>query len=61
MSQDKEQTVVTQEPAETPRARRPWVTPELETFGTISDLTAGLGKNNNFDGGHSPGQNKSLL
>jgi hypothetical protein len=41
--------------------RRPWVKPQLETFGTISELTGGVGMNNQFDGGHSPGQNKSVL
>jgi hypothetical protein len=41
--------------------KRPWVTPKLETFGTIADLTRGAGMNNNFDGSLPPGQNKSRL
>lgn len=42
-------------------AKRPYVSPKLEKLGTIRDLTRGPGNNNNFDGSHPPGQNKSLL
>jgi hypothetical protein len=41
--------------------RRVYDPPKLERLGTIRDLTQGLGMNNAFDGGHSPGQNKSTL
>ncbi len=40
-------------------AKREYVPPKLETLGTIRDLTRGPGSNNNFDGEHPPGQNKS--
>lgn len=42
-------------------AKRKYVTPKLERLGTIRDLTRGLGQNNDFDGAHPPGQNKSRL
>lgn len=42
-------------------AKRPYVAPKLETLGSIRDLTRGAGSNNNFDGSHPPGQNKSRL
>lgn len=42
-------------------AKRPWVTPRLERFGTIADLTRGAGQNDIMDGGHPPGQNKSIF
>lgn len=41
--------------------RREYVPPKLERLGTIRDLTRGAGVNNNFDGSHPPGQNKSRL
>jgi hypothetical protein len=41
--------------------KRAYVTPKLERLGTIRELTHGLGSNNQFDGGHPPGQNKSIL
>jgi hypothetical protein len=47
-------------PASAP-LRRPYTPPTLERLGTIRDLTRGLGDNNQFDGGHPPGQNKSIL
>lgn len=39
--------------------KREYIAPKLETLGTIRDLTRGPGDNNNFDGAHPPGQNKS--
>jgi hypothetical protein len=39
--------------------KREYVPPKLETLGTIRELTRGPGANNNFDGEHPPGQNKS--
>jgi hypothetical protein len=44
-----------------PTPRRPYAPPKLERLGTIRELTRGLGQNNQFDGGHPPGQNKSIL
>lgn len=41
--------------------KREYVTPKLERLGTIRELTRGPGSNNQFDGGHPPGQNKSIL
>ena len=41
--------------------KRPYVPPTLERLGTIGELTQGLGSNNQFDGGHPPGQNKSII
>jgi hypothetical protein len=46
--------------AQAPQKRK-YVPPKLEKLGTIRDLTRGLGNNNQFDGGHPPGQNKSIL
>jgi hypothetical protein len=42
-------------------SKRPYTTPKLERLGTIGELTQGPGSNNHFDGGHPPGQNKSIL
>lgn len=42
-----------------PSARREYQPPKLERLGTIRDLTRGAGANNDFDGVHPPGQNKS--
>jgi hypothetical protein len=44
-----------------PPAKRKYVPPKLERLGTIRELTRGEGQNNNFDGLHPPGQNKSRL
>lgn len=44
-----------------PPAKREYVPPKLERLGTIRELTQGLGNNNQFDGSHPPGQNKSVL
>jgi hypothetical protein len=41
--------------------KREYVTPKLERLGTIGDLTRGEGANNQFDGSHPPGQNKSII
>jgi hypothetical protein len=41
--------------------KRPYVAPKLERLGTIAELTQGEGANNQFDGGHPPGQNKSII
>ena len=41
--------------------KRQYIAPKLERLGTIGELTQGLGSNNQFDGGHPPGQNKSIL
>jgi hypothetical protein len=41
-------------------SRREYVPPKLERLGTIRDLTYGLGSMTIMDGGHPPGQNKSL-
>lgn len=41
--------------------KREYITPKLERLGTIAELTHGAGSNNQFDGGHPPGQNKSIL
>lgn len=41
--------------------KREYVPPRLEKLGTIRDLTRGAGDNNNFDGSHPPGQNKSRI
>lgn len=41
--------------------KRPYVAPKLERLGTMGELTQGLGSNNQFDGGHPPGQNKSII
>lgn len=41
--------------------KRTYVAPKLERLGTITELTRGLGNNNQFDGSHPPGQNKSIL
>ena len=54
-------------PSEVPPAsggkseKRRYTAPKLERLGTIGELTQGLGNNNQFDGGHPPGQNKSVL
>jgi hypothetical protein len=40
--------------------KRQYVAPKLETLGTIHDLTHGLGMKKDDDGGHPPGQNKSI-
>ena len=45
---------------ETP-PKRPYVPPKLERLGTILELTRGEGVNNQFDGSHPPGQNKSII
>jgi len=42
-------------------AKRRYTAPKLERLGTLLELTQGLGENNQFDGGHPPGQNKSVL
>lgn len=42
-------------------SKRPYVAPKLERLGTIGELTQGLGNNNQFDGSHPPGQNKSII
>ena len=44
-----------------PPSKRPYVAPKLERLGTIGELTQGLGNNNQFDGSHPPGQNKSII
>ena len=44
-----------------PAPKRQYVPPKLERLGTIRDLTRGLGKNDLTDGGHPPGQNKSIF
>jgi len=44
-----------------PTEKRPYVAPKLERLGTIGELTQGEGNNNQFDGSHPPGQNKSIL
>jgi hypothetical protein len=44
----------------TPR-KREYVKPKLERLGTIGELTRGEGANNQFDGTHPPGQNKSII
>ena len=44
----------------TPPKRR-YVAPKLERLGTIGELTRGEGVNNQFDGSHPPGQNKSII
>lgn len=50
------------EAIESPAPRkREYVPPRLERLGTIRELTRGLGQNNQFDGGHPPGQNKSIF
>ena len=49
------------EPRTDAKPKREYVAPKLERLGTIRDLTRGLGVNNQFDGGHPPGQNKSIL
>jgi hypothetical protein len=41
--------------------KRPYVAPKIERLGTIGELTEGLGNNNQFDGSHPPGQNKSII
>jgi hypothetical protein len=41
--------------------KRPYVAPKIERLGTILELTQGLGVNNQFDGSHPPGQNKSII
>lgn len=41
--------------------RKVYVPPRLERFGTIRELTLGPGFNNNFDGAHPPGHNKSRM
>jgi hypothetical protein len=41
--------------------RRPYVAPKIERLGTIGELTQGLGNNDVMDGGHPPGQNKSII
>ena len=41
--------------------KREYVTPKLERLGTIGELTRGEGSNNQFDGSHPPGQNKSII
>jgi hypothetical protein len=41
--------------------KRPYVAPKIERLGTILELTQGLGNNNQFDGSHPPGQNKSIV
>jgi hypothetical protein len=46
--------------AEAP-SKRSYVAPKLERLGTIGELTRGLGVNNQFDGSHPPGQNKSII
>jgi hypothetical protein len=43
------------------REKRQYIAPKLERLGTIGELTQGLGSNNQFDGSHPPGQNKSIL
>lgn len=43
------------------QAKRPYVAPKIERLGTIGELTQGLGNNNQFDGTHPPGQNKSIV
>ena len=49
-------------PAESESSRkRPYVAPKLERLGTIGELTHGLGSNDDFDGSHPPGQNKSII
>ena len=53
-------------PSETPAtppapARREYTPPKLERLGTIDELTQGAGNNNQFDGSHPPGQNKSIF
>jgi hypothetical protein len=48
-------------PASVNAEKRRYVAPKLERLGTIVELTRGLGNNNQFDGGHPPGQNKSIL
>jgi hypothetical protein len=42
-------------------SKRPYVAPKLERLGTIQELTHGEGANNQFDGSHPPGQNKSII
>lgn len=44
-----------------PPSKRPYVAPKLERLGTIGELTHGAGNNNQFDGSHPPGQNKSII
>lgn len=41
--------------------KREYVPPKLERLGTIGELTHGEGANNQFDGSHPPGQNKSII
>ena len=48
-------------PASVKVEKRRYIAPKLERLGTIGELTQGLGNNNQFDGGHPPGQNKSIL
>ncbi len=43
------------------REKRVYVKPKLERLGTIGELTQGAGDNNQFDGSHPPGQNKSII
>ena len=48
-------------PPPSPTVRRTYSPPRLERFGTIRELTLGAGQQNNFDGGHPPGHNRSRL
>lgn len=41
--------------------KRAYIPPKLERLGTIGELTHGEGANNQFDGSHPPGQNKSII
>ena len=41
--------------------KRKYVAPKIERLGTIAELTQGLGNNDVMDGGHPPGQNKSII
>jgi len=41
--------------------RRTYVAPKIERLGTIGELTRGPGSNDQMDGGHPPGQNKSII
>ena len=48
-------------PAAEVKPKKKYVPPKIERLGTIQELTRGPGEKNQFDGGHPPGQNKSIF
>ncbi|HEU4886610.1 MAG TPA: lasso RiPP family leader peptide-containing protein [Thermoanaerobaculia bacterium] len=41
--------------------KKKYAPPKIERLGTIGELTRGLGQQDQVDGGHPPGQNKSII